>query len=180
MANTCCPPGLIYVDSAGNWTDVGYGGGVTGVVTPGQAGLFNGSCVSIGNVAWGSVPPEAWVDPTRSGIDPIPCLCCPPNMIYSSFDGMCHCDKNPACLSVKPLPPIPCLKCVCPPDDPPQPEPCLGCQSSSGMSISFSFQSDVKQCVDCNPQDFILTNNPKLNCFVPYYLISPIINFKLD
>ena len=37
----------------------------------------------------------------------------------------------------------------------------------------------IKQCVDCVEPNFELTKNAKFNCFAPYQIILPNINFIL-
>jgi hypothetical protein len=58
------------------------------------------------------------------------------------------------------------------------PKPCIGC-ANSGLPVTFHFNPYEKTCTDCEAQDFKLTDNGKLNSFLPYFLTSPVINFKL-
>jgi len=125
-------------------------------------------------------------NPTGYGpmYDPIDCPCCPDNYQYVTIINhttgpMGTCASIATVGPVTYTEPIPCISCVCP--DPPPPPVCESCEQSSGQPINFSFRSDVKQCKDCIPQDFILPNDAKFTCFAPYFLILPNLqNFKLD
>lgn len=166
----CCPEGFFYVNINGYYYDPISG--LTLVTNSfGSSPTFTeviDKCVMFANRGFGQSPQTA-----------DDCPCCPQGYTYSQASGGCCPGTGTGLCKIQDLiSPIPCLPCIC--VDPPPLPPCDTCDQAEGLPITFQYQSDVKQCTDCVPQDFILTTDPKLNCFAPYFLIQPNINFKLD
>lgn len=163
MADTCCPLGYVYVDSTGTYSDPSLG---TFTVTN-----YNGTTV-ISPILTKCIRAQT-VNAFGAPLDPNPCPCCPTGMTFSSYTQTCF-DPNSAIVYAT----IPCIPCVC--VTPPPPPPCVGCQEGNGIHVSFSFNDRVKQCINCVPDGSIPISDPKLNCFAPYFILVPAINFTLD
>lgn len=167
---TCCPSGLTYIDQNGYFVNL-YTGSIMKVLTWTDGPVQN----VYGKCALTQAAPEAY----GATIDPINCPCCPEGYFYSSQLKLC---VKSIGATKDTMDPIPCIVCICPTDGPPPTLQCDTCNEQSGQSIFFQYNPFIKQCTNCTPQDFVLTNDPKLNCFMPYFLIQPDNNnnFNLD
>lgn len=159
----CCPPGYTFIDGSGQFmvADLSF----HTIVGPGPISQWYNSCGVIVNMGWVNA-----IGPAT-----IACPCCPAGYIYWSDNNVCILATNPKVLTD----PIPCIPCVC--VVPPPPPPCVGCTNQNLVSISFAWDNTVKNCTDCDKQgEPKMTNDPKFNAFLPYFLIDPVINFRLD
>lgn len=168
----CCPPGpngqtYGYVNSLGNFYNVFTGTYMQMLTwTGGPVSAVYGKCVLH------QASPAGYGEPAN----PIDCPCCPDPYVYVNGFG---CTDLPN-LKTR-VDSIPCISCICPDPDPPlPPAPCVGCESNA-IHTSFVFDPTIKNCIDCNKQgEPRLTNDPKLNAFMPDFMIDPVINFRLD
>lgn len=183
----CCPPGpngetLTYIDSTGKFwnTYVNYYMTV-GSWTGGDVSLVFNRCAitQISSAAFGIGGPNV-------SYAPIDCPCCPDNYLYAEWREGNNASLGTPCISVS-VPytfadAIPCIDCVCEHEVPEATPECEDCQDNQRAHIAFVYNPFVKQCTDCVPQDFVVTSDPKLNCFMPYFLIQPDknYNFNLD
>ena len=181
----CCPEPddsfgsgpLTYVDSTGmffnmylnsfmNLTGYYY---VDGSGTPHTVAELYGKCV------------RTQPSPNAYGpfYDPIECPCCPDGYVYVNRVDPVTGNIIKICASLEaPLiftNSIPCVDCIC--EDPaPTEVECETCNKSSGAPIHFEYNPFIKQCVDCEKEEYQPSLDKKLNCFLPYLIIFPNIN----
>jgi len=171
MPTTCCPNGYIYVSDTHEILDAFYNPGhVSGTLPSNLPG-----CYKLSNLAKDPVTGQ-WIGGIILSIprqDPIDCPCCPIGYSYSSLKGTCVGDV----VKLNTLPSIPCIpySCVTPP--PPLCDNCTG----STLPITFSFNPNIKNCINCNDSEApVSSKDPNINTFIPIILIDPITNFTLD
>ena len=163
MSTICCPPGSVYVDGSGNYTDPSPIIGTGHVSNPTSSGVIN-ACNRLV-----SITPNVSAFAIPTGSSTVNCLCCPSGYTYSSYTGKCVglSSLDPA------VPTVPCITCVCPPAII---NTCPTC-GTQGQAIVFKFDFNKKACYNCTPQD---NNGPScLDSFLPPQYIDPIINFEL-
>jgi len=163
--NNCCPTGFTYVDNTGMYYEplIGAYATVSNNIgtSPTLAEVIN-KCVIFINRGFAATPE-----------DTKPCPCCPDNYTYSG--GICCPNGTNNCTSNLAVPTIPCISCVC--TDPIEPT-CNDCISDA-LPISFTLNTTSKACTDCNPNEGFRTLSNKSSAFMPYFIIDPIINFRL-
>lgn len=176
MANkTCCPTGKIFDPSTGLCYTLNHLEPENPIDCP---------CCPIGyvyNSLTGECETTTAPITTTATID---CPCCPEGLTWYSFtsilypNGVCAPPgttvfSNAEVYNV----PIPCLPCNC---VEPEPRECEDCTAYTGLPINFVFNPTIKQCTDCEqPNEPRMTNDCYFNNFMTYFMIDPIINFKL-
>lgn len=158
----CCPKGYAYIDSGGNYNDIGLVPSV-GILVNYADTQYHEKCAQLALSAPGY---SAVLEP----IDPIDCPCCPVGFEYSSYRDIC---QDPNGVQAEP---VPCIPCVCPPD--PTPVPC-DIPASEGERIVLDNPGNGRLCDSCTPQD---GNSPGgcIENFLPSNYLDPITSsFRL-
>lgn len=168
----CCPDPPInrfytYVDSTGVFFNM-FTNTYMNMISwdQGLVSEIYGKCVAY------DAAPYAYGD----AVEAIDCPCCPEGYVYIYNYGC----ANPLNIKIT-SPTIPCIDCVCPPDEPVVTTPCPTCDKPNGAPIVFDFNPFVKNCENCNKEDQSQSTDAKLNKFIPYLLLYPNINlFNLE